>query len=91
MDEKSLEILEFSEVKKILAGYTSFSISKDLVLNLKPISDYDEVSLRLRQSAEARYLLSADRGFAVSGVFDIREEVRLAAIFCSNAMLAVAE
>ncbi len=80
MDEKSLEILEFSEVKKTLAGYTSFSVSKDLILNLKPISDYDEVFLRLRQSAEARYLLSVDRGFAASGVFDVREEVRLAAL-----------
>ncbi|MFC2072325.1 endonuclease MutS2 [Chloroflexota bacterium] len=80
MDEKSLEILEFSGVKKILAGYTSFSVSKDIVLNLKPSSDYDEVSLRLKQSAEARYLLSVNRGFTVSGVFDVREEVRLAAL-----------
>ncbi|MFC2057265.1 endonuclease MutS2 [Chloroflexota bacterium] len=80
MDEKSLEILEFSGVKKILAGYTSFSISKDLVHNLKPSSDYNEVSLRLGQSAEARHLLSADHGFTVGGAFDVREEVRLAAI-----------
>jgi len=27
MDEKSLEILEFPEVKRILAGYASFSVS----------------------------------------------------------------
>ncbi|MFC1847344.1 endonuclease MutS2 [Chloroflexota bacterium] len=80
MDEKSLEILEFSGVKKILAGYTSFSVSRDLVLNLKPIFDYDEVSLRLRQSAEARYLLSVDHGFSASGVFDVREEVKLAVL-----------
>jgi len=80
MDEKSLEILEFSAVKKILARYTSFSASKDLVLNLKPISDYDEVHLRLRQSAEARYLLSVDRGFDVSGASDVREDVKLAAL-----------
>ncbi|MFC1933382.1 endonuclease MutS2 [Chloroflexota bacterium] len=80
MDEKSLEILEFSGVKKILAGYTSFSVSKELVLNLKPSSDYDEVSLWLRQSAEVRYLLSVDRGFAANGVFDVREEVKLAAL-----------
>ncbi len=45
MNEKSLEILEFSVAKKILAGYTSSSVKKDLVLNLKSISDYDEVSL----------------------------------------------
>jgi DNA mismatch repair protein MutS2 len=80
MDEKSLEILEFSAVKKILAGYTSFSISKDIVLNLEPSTSYDEVSLWLRQSVEARYLLSIDRGFTANGVFDIREEVRLAAL-----------
>jgi len=80
MDEKSLEILEFSEVKKILAGYTSFTVSKDLILNLKPSSDYDEVSLRLRQSAEARYILSVHRGFTANGAFDVQEEVRLAAV-----------
>ena len=40
MDEKSLEILEFPEVKRILARYASFPVSKDLVLNLMPLSDY---------------------------------------------------
>jgi DNA mismatch repair protein MutS2 len=80
MDEKSLEILGYSEVKKILAGYTSFSVSKDIVLNLKPSSDYYEVSLRLKQSAEARYLLSVNCGFTASGVFDVREDVKLAAL-----------
>ena len=80
MDEKSLEILEFPEVKKIVAGYTSFSISNEIVLDLKPLSDHDEVSLRLRQSAEARSLLSVGRSFTASGAFDIREEVRLAAL-----------
>ncbi|MFC2011105.1 endonuclease MutS2 [Chloroflexota bacterium] len=80
MDDKSLEILEFSRVKEMLAGYTSFSVSKELVLNLKPSSDYGEVSLRLGQSAEARYILSVHHGFTANGAFDIREDVRLAAI-----------
>ena len=80
MDKKSLEILEFPEVKKILAGHTSFSVSNDLVLDLKPLSDYDKVSLLLRQSAEARYLLSVDRGFDIGGAFDVRENVKLAAL-----------
>jgi len=80
MDEKSLEILEYPVVKNILAGYTSFSVSKDLILNLMPSSDYDKVSLWLRQSAEARYLLSIHRGFSVDGGFDVRQEVRMAAL-----------
>jgi len=80
MDDKSLEILEFPEIRKILAGYTSFSASCELVLDLKPVSDYDRVSLWLSQSTEARYLLSQDPGFTVSGASDVRETVRMAAL-----------
>jgi len=80
MDEKSLEILEFPEVRKILSRYTSFPVSNELVHSLKPLSGYDEVSLLLRQSAEARYLLSVDRGFDVSKASDVREGVKLAAL-----------
>ena len=40
MDEKSLEILEFSQITVILAGYTSFSASRELALALKPLTDY---------------------------------------------------
>ena len=80
MDDKSIEILEFAEIRKILAEYTSFAVGYEMVLNLKPVIDYDEVSLRLRQSTEARYLLSLDSGFTVSGAFDVREDVRTAAL-----------
>ena len=71
MDHKSLEILEFPEITRILAGYTSFSISGEMVLNLKPLADYHQVSRLLRQSAEARHLLSVEPGFTVSGAFDV--------------------
>ncbi len=80
MDEKSLEILEFPASRKILAGYTSFSVGCELVLNLKPLSHYDEVSTRLRQSTEARYLLSVEPSFTVGGAFDVREAVRMASL-----------
>lgn len=80
MDQKSLEILEFPKITRILAGYTSFSISGELVLNLKPLADYHQVSRLLRQSAEARHLLLVDPGFTVSGAFDVREAVGMAAL-----------
>lgn len=79
MDEKSLEILEFPVVKKILSEYTSFPISKDLVLNLEPACDYDEISLLLNQSREARVILSLNRDFDVSGAHDVRQDVKFAA------------
>jgi len=80
MDEKSLEVLEFHEIRNIIAGYTSFSAGRELVLGLKPLSDYDEVSLRLKQSEEAWYLLSVEPGFTISGASDIREAARMASL-----------
>jgi len=79
MDDKSLEILEFPRIREILAGFTSFLASRELAINLQPFSDYEHISLLLRQSAEARYLLSLEPGFSIRGVLDIREAVKMAA------------
>lgn len=79
MDAKSLELLEFPQIRGILAGFTSFSASRALAFNLQPLSDCEQVSLLLRQSAEARHLLSLEPGFSIGGVIDIREAVKMAA------------
>ena len=78
MDDKSLEILEFPRIKDIIAGYTSFSGSRELALSLRPVSDYKTVSLLLNRSAEARHLLSREPGFSIGGVRDVREQVKMA-------------
>jgi len=80
MDEKSLEILEFPQIRTILAGYASFSASHELALGLKPLSEYDKVSLLLGEAAEACQLLSLDSGFSIGEAYDIREPVRMAAL-----------
>jgi len=79
-DDKSLEMLEFPQVREILAGFTSFSASRDMVVNLQPLSDFERASLLLKQSAEARHLLTLEPGFSIGGVFDICETVKMAAI-----------
>jgi DNA mismatch repair protein MutS2 len=79
VDDKSLEILEFPRIREILAGFTAFSASRELALDIQPLSDYEQISLLLRQSAEARRLLSLQPGFSIGTVFDIREAAALAA------------
>ncbi len=79
MDAKSLELLEFPEVKKIIAGFTSFSASRELALDLHPLTDSGKISLLLKQSAEARRLLSVELNFSIGGITDIRGMVGLAA------------
>ena len=80
MDDKSLEMLEFPRIREILAGFTSFSASRELATTLKPQHDYEQISLLLRQTAEARQLLSLDPGFSIGDVLDIREAARMAAL-----------
>ncbi len=80
MDEKSLEMLDFPKIRKILAEYTSFSASRDLAMNLTPLQDYARISLLLQQSAEARSLLALDKGFSIGSAHDIRDKVKLAAL-----------
>jgi DNA mismatch repair protein MutS2 len=80
VDSKSLEMLEFHRIREILAGFTSFSTSRELALNLEPLVNYDQVSLLLRQSAEARRLLAEEPSFSIGGVHDIGEAAKMAAL-----------
>ena len=80
MDEKSIEILEFPDIKKKLSEYTSFSAGHEMALNLTPVSDYEKVSLWLRQSTEAKQLLLLDPRFTISGTADIRKIAEMAAL-----------
>jgi DNA mismatch repair protein MutS2 len=80
VDRKSLEMLEFPRIREILAGYTSFSASRELAAALTPSTDFTAISQRLGQTAEARQLIALDRGFSIGSVTDIREKVKLAAL-----------
>ncbi|MFC2070112.1 endonuclease MutS2 [Chloroflexota bacterium] len=80
MDDKSLEILEFFEIKKIVAGYSSFSVARELILSQMPLTDFEEISLLLGQYEEACYLLSLDSTFVLGGASDIREAARMASL-----------
>ena len=79
LGDRDLELLEFHKIRGILAGFTSFSASRQLALDLRPLLGEEEVCLRLRESAEARHLLSLSPDFHIGDVVDIREVVRMAA------------
>ncbi len=74
MDTNSIAMLEFPRVRERLANYTSFPAGRELALNLQPTSDAEWVKLLLRQSAEARRLLSVRPDFHISEAYDVRED-----------------
>ena len=67
-------MLEFPRVRERLANYTSFPAGRELALSLQPTSDAEWVKLLLRQSAEARRLLSLRPDFHISEAYDVRED-----------------
>ncbi len=77
MDQKSIEMLEFPKVREILADYTSFSASRELAESLLPSNQADAVMMRLKQSDEAKDLLSLEQNFSIGHPVDSRETVRM--------------
>lgn len=75
MDKASIEMLEFPRVRERLANYTSFPAGRELALALQPTSDAGWVQLLLKQSAEARRLISVRPDFHITEAYDVREDV----------------
>lgn len=73
MDNKDLELLEFPRIREIIAGYCSFSISRDMAMSLSPSTDIEEINKRLAESAEASRLMEEDGSVSAGGVEDIRD------------------
>ena len=65
-------MLEFPKIVEKLAGYASFSASKELALSLTPAKTLAEANKRLDRTTEARRLLSINDSIGVGGASDIR-------------------
>jgi DNA mismatch repair protein MutS2 len=72
MDIKDLELLEFPRICEIIAGYCSFSMSREMAVSLSPSTDINEILQWLRESAEARELIEEEGSLSASGMEDIR-------------------
>ena len=80
MDAKSLEMIDFPKIRELVAGYASFSASRDMALALEPLLNFEVIGLLQKQTAEVRHLLETDKGFAIGAVTDVRGKARLAAL-----------
>ena len=61
-------------MRERLATYTSFAAGRELALALQPTADADHIQLLLKQSAEARRLLSVRPDFHIGEAHDVRED-----------------
>ncbi|NLJ80534.1 MAG: endonuclease MutS2 [Firmicutes bacterium] len=78
MEEKSLKVLEWPKVKKLVAAKTSFSLGRQKVEQLVPSADKEEVTARLALTSEALRLLNRYGDAPFGGAGDIRPMVKKA-------------
>lgn len=74
MNDKVLQTLEFDKILRRLAGHADFSASKDALIALKPLTDYEAAALSIDETSEARHLLNENPRVSIMGAHDIRQE-----------------
>jgi len=72
MNRRTVDLLEFDKIRRLLASETSFGPGHDAALALEPSTDPDEVSRRQAETTEARRLLDRAEGVPMGGLRDIR-------------------
>lgn len=80
MDAHTLELLEFSKVRELIAGYAVTSLGKDLLLKLEPLQQLEVVERQITLVTEMTEALSGRHTPPLSGVSDIRLLLRRAII-----------
>ena len=78
--DKTLHTLEFDKVLQRLAAHTSFSLSRDMVAQLRPSTELEEVQQLQDQVSEALRLVSTRADISLGGAHDIRAGVSRAAL-----------
>lgn len=80
MDARTLRILEFDKIRKMLMDEAASSLGRELAETLSPGVDLVMVRRAQRETSEARRVTIEEGGAPLGGLFDIREAVRRAKV-----------
>ena len=72
IDEHTLSVLEFDEVRKMLALFASSGLGKDAAMALYPSLDAGWITKRIAETAELKTLLEQNQRLPLAGLRDIR-------------------
>src|SRR2546425_1103412 len=80
MNAHTLRVLEYEQIKAMLAGYASCELGKRIIAELQPHAGEADVRRALRETSEAQRLLDTGGGIPLGGIHDVRDAVRAAAM-----------
>ncbi|WP_040477214.1 endonuclease MutS2 [Halanaerobium saccharolyticum] len=79
MKEHSLEVLEYKKIIKMTAARAATNIGKEIVENLKPVSNANYIKDRLAEVTAVKSMISEFSTPPFGGVRDIRDDLKKAA------------
>src|SRR5947209_2465000 len=94
MNAHTLRVLEYEQIKTMLAGYASCELGKRVITGLEPRCDEEAVRRALQETSEAQRLIDVAGSIPLGGVHDVREAVRAAAmgsLLEASTLLSVAD
>src|SRR5262249_42929691 len=80
MNAHSLRVLEYEQIRSMLAGYASCELGKRVIAGLEPQTNEPAIRRALQETTEAQRLLDTSGGIPLGGIHDVREAVRAAAM-----------
>lgn len=76
MNNKALKTLEYNKIISLLADYASSLPGKELCLNLKPSSDFEEIVQSQLETTDAVTRVRQKGAISFSGIKDIRDSLK---------------
>ena len=76
MDDRTLRVLEYDKIMKMLNERTVSSLGRTYVEDLKPVSDFYKVEERLKETSDAAAYLWRKGGAPFGGIHDIRSALK---------------
>jgi len=80
MDERTLKVLEFDKIKKMLSSRCLSDWGKELCVALFPYKDKEIIEKEIREVTELKEILLYEERFPLSSIRDIRESLKKAEI-----------
>ncbi len=80
MDDHTLRVLEFEKVLHLLADEAAFSVGRELCMAVRPETEFAEVVIRQKTTAEMRLLDQMGIDVPFAGARDIRAVIHAASI-----------
>ena len=76
MNDRALRVLEFDKILKKLEERTASDLGRPFAEDLKPVSDFNEVGARLRETTDAAAYLWRKGGAPFGGLHEIRGSLK---------------